>query len=129
MAQTANGLPYPVGTDLVRDGDNAIQALADSLQRRGHGLRVVSTYVTCDPVSAGYTWFRVPMGGVNFVGSPFCMVQCQPGGSTLSYLFNHDQVLQTGEIGGFLRDVTPTGCPLTGNGIQIIAHCWLIGPI
>jgi hypothetical protein len=28
MATTTGGLPYPVGTDLVRDGDNAIQALA-----------------------------------------------------------------------------------------------------
>lgn len=28
MATTSDGLPYPLGTDLVRDGDNAIQALA-----------------------------------------------------------------------------------------------------
>jgi hypothetical protein len=28
MATTPNGLPYPVGTDQVKDGDNAIQALA-----------------------------------------------------------------------------------------------------
>jgi hypothetical protein len=31
-SQTANlALPYPVGTDLIADGDNAIQALADKL--------------------------------------------------------------------------------------------------
>jgi hypothetical protein len=129
MANTANGLPYPIGTDLVRDGDNAIQNLADALQRRGHGLRVVSTYVACDPVSSGYTWFRVPLGGTNFISAPFCMVQCQTTGSGLSYLFNHDLVLTTGEIGGYMRDVTPSGCPLTGNGFSTIAHCWLIGPI
>lgn len=29
MATTSRGAPYPVGTDLVRDGDNAIQALAE----------------------------------------------------------------------------------------------------
>lgn len=28
---TPHGLPYPTGTDLVRDGDNAIQALAEAL--------------------------------------------------------------------------------------------------
>jgi len=28
MATTANGVPYPLGTDLVRDGDDAIKALA-----------------------------------------------------------------------------------------------------
>jgi hypothetical protein len=31
MATTTGGLPYPVGTDLVKDGDNAIKALADAL--------------------------------------------------------------------------------------------------
>lgn len=29
MATTSRGAPYPVGTDKVRDGDNAIQALAE----------------------------------------------------------------------------------------------------
>jgi hypothetical protein len=129
MANTANGLPYPVGTDLVRDGDNSIKALADALQLRGHGLRVVSTFVVCDPVNAGYTWFRVPLGGTNFTTAPFCMVQCQTTGSGLSYHFNHNTVLVTGEIGGWLRDVGSSGCPLTGNGFTTIAHCWLIGPI
>lgn len=31
MATTANGLPYPVGTDRVADGDDAIRALAEAL--------------------------------------------------------------------------------------------------
>lgn len=31
MATTANGLPYPVGTDHVIDGDDAIKALAEKL--------------------------------------------------------------------------------------------------
>lgn len=29
--QSTHGLPYPTGTDLVRDGDNAIKALADAV--------------------------------------------------------------------------------------------------
>lgn len=32
-AQTSQGIPYPVGTDRVSDGDNAIQALAEWLDR------------------------------------------------------------------------------------------------
>ena len=31
MATTASGLPYPVGTDRVMDGDDAIKALAEAL--------------------------------------------------------------------------------------------------
>lgn len=31
MANTTNGLPYPVGTDLVVNGDDAIRALAESV--------------------------------------------------------------------------------------------------
>lgn len=34
MATTAGGLPYPVGTDRVVDGDNAIRALAEALDPR-----------------------------------------------------------------------------------------------
>jgi len=30
---TPNGLPYPTGTDKVRDGDNAMQALAEAADR------------------------------------------------------------------------------------------------
>lgn len=29
MGQTTHGIPWPAGTDLVRDGDNAIRAAAD----------------------------------------------------------------------------------------------------
>jgi hypothetical protein len=32
LGQTTSGLPYPVGTDLVRDGDNAIRALAEAVE-------------------------------------------------------------------------------------------------
>lgn len=30
---TTNGLPYPTGTDRVMDGDNAIQALAEEVDK------------------------------------------------------------------------------------------------
>lgn len=34
MSGTVNGLPYPTGTDKLRDGDNAIQALAEAIGPR-----------------------------------------------------------------------------------------------
>ena len=34
MATTDSGLPYPIGTDKVRDGDNAIEALARAVEAR-----------------------------------------------------------------------------------------------
>jgi hypothetical protein len=43
MATTPGGLPYPVGTDLVRDGDNAIQALAVGTEDKyGPGAALVT---------------------------------------------------------------------------------------
>lgn len=34
MANTPGGLPYPIGTDRVVDGDNAIRALAEAVEAR-----------------------------------------------------------------------------------------------
>lgn len=34
MGATPSGLPWPEGTDLVRDGDNAIRALAEAVEAR-----------------------------------------------------------------------------------------------
>jgi hypothetical protein len=47
---TPNGLPYPTGTDLVRDGDNAIKALADAVDTRlGWAyVRYILAYPTSD---------------------------------------------------------------------------------
>lgn len=42
---TPGGLPYPTGTDLVRDGDNAIKALAEALDPRTAGLIAVGNYL------------------------------------------------------------------------------------
>jgi len=35
MATTSDGIPYPVGTDLVRDGDNVMAAMASAISRLG----------------------------------------------------------------------------------------------
>ena len=58
MPTNANGWPYPVGTDKVIDGDNAIKALADALPGRG-GVEVTATDSVTVPNAA---WSGVSVG-------------------------------------------------------------------
>ena len=53
MATTANGLPYPIGTDAVVQGDDAIGALAGALDRRSYGHRLEHRSVAVTPNAAG----------------------------------------------------------------------------
>jgi hypothetical protein len=48
---TSNGLPYPTGTDLIMDGDNAIKALAESVDAKALG---VTSGFQESPVTAGF---------------------------------------------------------------------------
>ena len=57
MATTPNGLPYPVGTDKVVDGDDAIQALATFLDP-GYGPWTAYT-----PTFVGFTPGTSPVVG------------------------------------------------------------------
>src|SRR5262245_26911746 len=55
MANTANGFPYPLGTDKVMDGDNVIQALAQKCDDELYGgtrskIRVLRPTVTTGTV-------------------------------------------------------------------------------
>jgi hypothetical protein len=59
---TAGGLPYPLGTEPVRDGDNAIKNLADAIQLRGgasavRGASTVTTANASGTGSVGFTGF------------------------------------------------------------------------
>lgn len=47
-ATTANGLPYPLGTDLIVNGDNDIQALARALDPSYASLTLESNFVRLD---------------------------------------------------------------------------------
>lgn len=49
---TTNGLPYPVGTDRVMDGDNAIQALAEAIDLK---TLFSGDSGTLTPAAAGFT--------------------------------------------------------------------------
>lgn len=44
MGATASGLPWPAGTELVRDGDDAIRALAEAVEARMWGAGTFSKY-------------------------------------------------------------------------------------
>ena len=125
MGSTAGGLPFPVGTDLVRDGDNAIKALADALQFRMGGYRFAASLVTADPINGGFTWFRVPLGGIPFTAPPLVWVQMitQPSGQWV-YTFNPYDVRMTGEVGGFVRENNGV---VTGNGATPSAYVMLFG--
>jgi hypothetical protein len=56
MAKTATGWPYPLGTDFVVNGDNAIKDLADALEAR----RCFATFTNPDVVgpAGGFAVFK-----------------------------------------------------------------------
>jgi hypothetical protein len=57
---TSGGLPYPTGSDLVRDGDNAIQALAEKVQSKygSFSQSYIGGAVTTGP--DGKVWINAP---------------------------------------------------------------------
>jgi len=64
-AKTGTGLPYPLGTDPVRDGDNTMQALAEAVDaqwRRGD-------YIPTTNAQGGFIWPLSPP----FAGPPICV--------------------------------------------------------
>lgn len=61
MALTPGGLPYPVGTDKVVDGDDAIKALAIAVDTRPYAMGYLGTSVT---VAAGAP-YQIGVTGVS----------------------------------------------------------------
>lgn len=55
-ANTPNGLPYPVGTDRVMDGDNAIEALARGVDT-GVLAQTVTNLIVTGVASGGVSYF------------------------------------------------------------------------
>ena len=76
MATTTNGWTYPVGTDRVTDGDNAIKSVADTIEARiGHGatsygVATVSGFSGPDVAQSQAVTF--PAG--RFTGAPSVML-------------------------------------------------------
>ena len=76
---TAGGLPYPLPTEMVRDGATAIKNLADMLELRGHGMLVQSALLAASPLSASgdYNWiYPKPFKAGT---SPVVVAMCQAG--------------------------------------------------
>lgn len=84
MATTTWGLPYPVGTDKVVDGDNAIKALAEAVEvRYNHGIiQCAQAIVTTNVYGQAYIFPPNPITG-NF---PVVMAQNMGGGTDPWYL-------------------------------------------
>lgn len=64
MATTPNGLPYPVGTDRVMDGDDAIRALALGVD---NGTEVTTNITLLAAGGSGVATFRRRNGWIEIV--------------------------------------------------------------
>lgn len=64
MGATPSGLPWPEGTDLVRDGDNAIRALAEAIEARMWSSGTYQKYRFLSGMystgSDGRVWITIP---------------------------------------------------------------------
>lgn len=77
MASTTHGYPYPIGTDRVMDGDDAIHALADKVENNllGGVLSGMATTPAPPAVNTGVSvTVTFPVG--RFTAVPFVVAQC-----------------------------------------------------
>lgn len=82
-ANTAKGYPYPVGTDRVMDGDDAIKALAETVDTR---LGVAATGIAATPATSSLNQavsvlVTFPVG--RFTAAPAVFVTAVGGGAAL----------------------------------------------
>jgi hypothetical protein len=112
---TPGGLPYPTGTDLVRDGDNAIQALAEAIQARGGAQKIQreSVVVTADGNGTFARLFPVA-----FTGQPSIAVAAGSAGSGVVPLLGIVSIDQNGFVGALLQ-VTPGGTSIRSGATWI----------
>lgn len=104
MANTTGGLPYPVGTDFVVDGDNAIRALAESTDARTtYGGLIQVRQSSAQSGYPGATWFSVP-----FDQTPYTIRPAVPPGVRWDYAARAF-VIQTAGVYFVWATVTMTG--------------------
>lgn len=84
MAQTAKGFPYPVGTDRVMDGDNAIQALAEAVDTK-LGVAASGTF-PAGSLATGTASIAVTFPAGRFTVAPAVMANCVHPDSTVGIL-------------------------------------------
>jgi hypothetical protein len=75
VASTSKGFPYPLGTDRVADGDNAIQALAEKVDTAAglHAAGSVTVTTTGANPSEGAVAVTFPAG--RFTAAPRVVLQ------------------------------------------------------
>jgi hypothetical protein len=109
MAQTPRGYPYPLGTDRVMDGDDAIKALAQAVNDRLGAIAAGQLTVT--PVSAD-TAINTP---VNFPAGRFSV-------APLVFVVSNATAQQPGTIiRCWSGSVTPAGCNIGLSRSAVVA--------
>lgn len=116
MANTAKGWPYPIGTDRVADGDNAIKAVADRLELRlGSGIAAGSVSIPCPTVgTAGTVTVTFPAG--YFTVAPYVLTNAVSGVGA--------QQLQSA-IASFVTVTGFTAAACRTNGTANVVSHWL----
>jgi hypothetical protein len=117
MALTARGYPYPVGTDRVMDGDNAIKALADKVDQRLNGgtwaVQMSVPFTALNTLTnVAITW---PVG--MFSAAPITVAVAQFGNPERM----HQTVISVTPSGGTVSAILSAGTP-AGVPVNIIAH-------
>jgi hypothetical protein len=95
-SQTPHGYPYPVGTDRVMDGDNAIQALAEAVDahlRRGVASGSISMPITAVNTTA-FATVTFPAG--RFTATPIVATAVGASGATPFFPVTVSAVTATG---------------------------------
>lgn len=81
MANTPKGFPYPVGTDRVMDGDDAIRALATAVDTAVGVIAAGVVSVTTPASGAGQAAVTFPVG--RFTALPFMALTLVGTGATV----------------------------------------------
>jgi hypothetical protein len=79
MASTARGYPYPVGTDRVMDGDDAIKALAQAVNDKLGGPTVTGEVPIAIVASGGSASTAVTFPAGRFATAPYVFCQVNNG--------------------------------------------------
>lgn len=78
---TTNGYPFPVGTDRVMDGDNAIQALAEAADAKaGIGAAGLASVIGASGAATAVLAVVFPVG--RFTVPPVAVASIAAGGNT-----------------------------------------------
>jgi hypothetical protein len=108
---TTHGLPYPVGTDLIMNGDNAMQALAEAVD-----TALMADTGTLTAAAGGFT---AGAGFTALTGS----VRKRSGLVSAQFTLTTSNALAAGDLGNLNCINVPVGwqpvvaAPLTSSGI------------